>query len=559
MHKAAVQIICRERHGELLGELYLIDRRGEATLRVTNGDLSISEFGDYVVRFEKTSAAKLHFAPPIESLPTTGSSEIIGLLGRPPGLGLVRIELTDTDGELKWRRDVAVRPEKLRDRAEFEQMVGDLCRWRTGLALNLHAHSSAPWVLSDTTRALTAEERLVVLRAAIEDNQLFENLSRVERSALVRLSRDAEKVIVGQEEIDPFRFGHYINGPGVRTLVPASHPLAVRISSFPTRLPPARKIETVDTPENQFVKVALRRFRMAISDADRELPHYSDSPLVKWAREAERRLASAAGSPFFSKISWPAHVALGSPALQRREAYRSILQAFLDLRAGFSMPWDEMGRAVFGETRDVPTIYEFWCLLRLREGLESEFGASFNLDHFLVASNRLSVRRGSGSRSSRPVSLRRQLHALTLHYNRTFYPINLGMNGGFRTHGSGIGTWSKPMKPDFTVALHPDDLTESQAAEQRSLRLVHFDAKYRLGKLIAGEATHQPDDLDKMHAYTASINHSCGSYALFPGDAQELLAAPTDVGAVGAIPLAPGRSEGLGTALRLVLEKAIAF
>jgi hypothetical protein len=467
------------------------------------------------------------------------------------------LEITTEDGELMWRRDFAVRPEKLQDRAEFEDMVADLCRWRTALALDLHARSSAPWVWSETTRALTPEERLVILRAAVEDNRLYENIKQVERSALVRLNRDVELIALGRGEVDAFRLGRYVNGPGARTRLPVAHPLASRIASLPSQLPPARKVETVDTPENQFVKVAIRRFRQVLSEALRELPCYADSPLVDWGHDAERRLARAAASSFFSRISWPAQVALGSSALQGRAGYRSVLQAFLDLRAGFSMPWDELGSAVFAETRDVPTVYEFWCLVRLREALEAELGANLDLDPFLMSSGRLTVRRGAASRSGVPVMLKGELFAMTLYYNRTFQPSTRGSAGGFQMHGATVGTWSKPMKPDFTVSLYPPSLSEEKAAEQKLLRLVHFDAKYRLKKLLAeGESTHMPDDVDKMHAYAAAINHSRGAYALFPGDTAELFAAPASLDAVGAIPIAPGRTNAFRPALRLILERA---
>lgn len=554
--QAAVTISCRARQGELLGELSILDRRGRRTLD-GEGEVSISELGDYLVRLVGPLVGRLRFAPPIEPLPTMNGGEIFGLLGRPPGLGVVRLEIRTDDGELRWRRDVPVRPEKLQDRAEFEGMIADLCRWRTALALDLYARSSAPWVWSETTHALTPEERLVVLRAAVEDNRLYENINRVERSALVRLNRDVELIALGGDEVDAFRLGRYMNSPGARTRLPSAHPLASRIASLPSQLPPARKVETIDTPENQFVKVAIRRFRQGLAEALRELRCYADSPLVDWGHDAERQLARAAASSFFAGISWPAQVELGSPALQGRAGYRSILQAFLDLRAGFSMPWDELGSAVFGETRDVATVYEFWCLVKLREALEAELGVNLDLDPFLMSSGRLTVRRGAASRSGAPIMLNGEFFAMTLYYNRTFQPSTRGSVGGFQMHGATVGTWSKPMKPDFTVSLYPPSLSEEQAAEQKLLRLVHFDAKYRLKKLLAeGESTHMPDDVDKMHAYAAAINHSRGAYALFPGDAAELFAAPASLDAVGAIPIAPDRADAFRPTLRLILERA---
>jgi hypothetical protein len=556
---AAVTMRCRDSNGEVLGELSVIDRRGRKTL-IDDGEISLSELGEYVVRFVGARADQLSFTPPIEGLPTTNGDELLGLLARSPGLGVIRLEIKANDGQIKWRRLLSVRPEKLQDQRAFERMVGDLCRWRTALALDLHARSSAPWVWSEDNRSLIPEERLIVIRAAIEDNRLFDNLALIERASIMRLNRDVELVPLGEEEVDVYRLGFFVNGPGARTRLPTTHPLSSRIASLPSRLPPARKVEIADTPENQFVKVAINRFRQAALGALGELSYYSNSPLAAWAREAERRLNRLATSRFFSEISWPAQMVLGSPALQRRAGYRSILQAFLDLRAGFSLPWEQLGSAVFGETRDVPTIYEFWCLLRLREALETEFGALLDMEHFLLSTGRLTIRRGSVSHSRLPITLNGMHCAMALYYNRTFSPAAKESSGDFQEHDFSIGTWSKPMKPDFTVSLRPSGLSEEEAVEKKLLRLVHFDAKYRLKRLIAeGEATHLPDDVDKMHAYLAAINHSYGAYILFPGNTAELFAAPLSIKAVGAIPIAPDHIHTFPSTLRSILERAFVF
>ena len=551
-------IPCRSLSGSQIGQLVIIDRRRRETIAVDVDGFSISELGDYFMKLEGPDVGALRFASPIEVLATSASTEIVGILARPPGLGVVRIIIETANGTPVSRTTAIVRPEKLHDRSEFETMVTDLCRWRTALALDLHAHSSAPWVWSEAAGAISPEERLVVLRAAIEDNLLFKALATVERTALARLERDIEVVSIGREEIDPFRIGQYINGPSARSLVPATHPLAARLASLPVHLPPARKVESLDTPENQFVKVAIRRFREALGEAFRQAPHYHDSPLAAWARTTEAKLARIGASSFFSRISWPNHVSLGSPALQRREGYRSVLQAYLDLRAGFSMPWDELGDAVFAETRDVPTIYEFWCLLKVREGLEHIFGTKLDLAHFLATNGRLTVCRGAVSHSTVPAKLKGKEYSLRLHYNRTFSPLSMGEVGGFHVHAAGMGTWSKPMKPDLTVELWPAEMSQLDAAKDGILRLVHLDAKYRLRRLIKGGDVHQPDDVDKMHAYVGSINYSTGAYALFPGDTEDLYASPAPLDAVvGAIPLRPERSSHFAASLLRILERAV--
>lgn len=558
MLQANALIGCRNRNGERIGDLAVLDSRGRPSIEVTDHRITISEQAEYVVRLVGPAVSSLTFAQPVQALAGPDSDELIGILGNPPGLGIVRLRIASSEGEIIWSTALVVRPEKFREQAEFEAMIDDLCKWRTALALDLRAHSSAPWVRSEKSTAMTAEERLIVLRAAFEQNDVEHNLKLIRQSALTRLHREPELAGLGREQADPVRLARYLNGPGLRSEIPASHPLKSRLSSVPLYVPPARKVESVDTPENQFVKHALGHFQKELSGALGQLSDFTQTELVRWGRAVERQLALVMQSNLFSQVSWPAYVALSSPALQRRAGYRSLLKAFLEVQAGFSMPWEELGSTIFGETRDVPSLYEFWCLLKLRQAVEAEFNTQLDLDHFLVTEGKLRVRRGSVSKGSSVVQIGGHEFDLAIYYNKTFTPVAGQVSGPFESHPLGIGSWSKAMKPDITIALLPAGTAESDAAKQGTLRFVHFDAKYRLRRLTNGDATAAPDDLDKMHAYTAAINFSRGACALYPGDTSEFSLQESTQQFVGAIATAPGRTAHLRPMLRDVLEKAVA-
>jgi hypothetical protein len=123
-------------------------------------------------------------------------------------------------------------------------------------------------------------------------------------------------------------------------------------------------------------------------------------------------------------------------------------------------------------------------------------------------------------------------------YNRTF-----GSNKTSRQAGS----WTKNMRPDYTLSMWPLGFTEAEAEAQELMVHVHFDAKYRLeqaadllstsSELDASHAsdedpeqdtikqaeasgTYKRADLLKMHAYRDAIRRSHGAYVVYPGDAQ---------------------------------------
>ncbi|MGH7019482.1 MAG: DUF2357 domain-containing protein, partial [Brevundimonas sp.] len=438
-----------------------------------------------------------------------------------------------------------VRPAKFRDVQEFDALVADLCAWRTALALDSKATTSSDWRLHGSSAA-TPEERLIVLRAAMRDFGLFDDLASVQREAVSQLKRDDALARIGRGAFDPHQFGRVLNAGGDRVAVPATHPLAPRLSSLPAVAPAGRKMETLDTPENQFVKFAVDRLHDGLGLALAEWRSAGGTGLERWAREAERRLRLAQRSPFFNRVSRSYHVNTGSPGLHRRLGYRGVLQTFLEAQAGLSLPWEELSERVFGETRDVATLYEIWCLLKMREILHEVFEIEFDLEPFVIDQGGLRLKRGGSSVSKSEILAGDRRWRLKLSYNRAFSPTASRNVETLAIHSTGLGSWSKMMKPDLTLSAWPAETDELSAASAGTLRLIHFDAKYRLrhlGALVAGDAERgfKPDDLDKMHAYASGIQHSVGAYVLYPGDQHQRFGLEgREAFGVGAVSLIPG-------------------
>jgi predicted component of viral defense system (DUF524 family) len=558
---ASLRIPCWSDDGEWLGELEIADGRGEPTLVRDDAisAISIAELAEYAVLLHGASPLVEAFAAPVINGRVGTANDLYGTLGRRAGLGALRLGLTGPSGAPLWQRTLRIRPEKFRDALEFETMVADLCAWRTALALDVHAFSSAPWSLGTGATDVQLEERLVVLRAAAERHCLLANLRYVERNSLSRLERDDSVVRLGEGNVDPHRLGMQLNVYGRRTAVPAGHSLSARLSSMPSALPSSRRIDSVDTPANQFAKFVASGFRNQLAEILRE-GFGGSTPIALWADRTKGALDRIIAGRFFSRVGTLACVDLGNPALQRRKGYREILQAYVTARAGLSIAWPELSEVVFGETRDVPQLYEIWCLLKLREAIASEFGVTFAQDHLQMKGGRVDVRRGSFAVAVGPLDLDGRSFSLRLWYNRTFSPTASTASGPFSVFAAGVGTWSKPMKPDFTIEISP--LVAENSAAPPASRFVHLDAKYKLKKLPTqfdiehDDRTHAADDIDKMHAYLGGINESLAAHVLYPGDAISYFKRDGAPFAVGAVALAPGRTDGLGTAIRDILSTA---
>lgn len=552
---------CWGEGGVWLGELQLADRKGERSIETddTNARISIAELSDYVVLLRSATSDVTGFAAPISAGRVESNGALFGFLASQAGLGRIRVGLTGSSGEEIWQHPLWIRPGKFRDAVEFELMVSEICDWRTNLALDLRASTSAPWVLDANVVAWPPEERLAVLRAAVEQNALLDALSFVERNASARLERDSTVARLGAASIDAHRLSHHLASAGRRTAVPASHPLAGRLSSLPLEMPATRRYETVDTPENRFAKLTALGFRNRIIDSLR-VGIDARTPLGSWATRTASRLDRLLSGTFYSGLGAPGHVDLGSPALQRRRGYRSILKAFLAARAGLAIRWNELDALVDAETRDVPSLYEIWCLVILRRAISTEFAIQLSNEHLRMGATGLTLGRGTAASADRLVEIDGRLFALRLWYNRSFAPTETThAEGNWRVRASTPGTWTKTMKPDFTI-----ELRETENAGNDLIRpiLIHLDAKYRLKSIELGkdgmsEKSHVADDIDKMHAYLFGINESVGAYILYPGDFVSYFRRSGLRSTIGAVAAVPGRTGHLGEALREILVAAV--
>ena len=65
-----------------------------------------------------------------------------------------------------------------------------------------------------------------------------------------------------------------------------------------------------------------------------------------------------------------------------------------------------------------------------------------------------------------------------LYYNRTFSKSKAIEESG---------SWMTAMRPDYTLSIWPGNIEEKEAEEQDLIVHIHFDAKYKLHKIILDE------------------------------------------------------------------------
>lgn len=353
------------------------------------------------------------------------------------------------------------------------------------------------------------------------------------QAALETILRAPHRLLRGEGTIVPLACAQTVNAEVVGWVL--SHPeawsraphlaIARRLGGYaPTRVFQRLADETFDTPANRFA-------RHFVHELAQWLTHPLLAPLSARLDPVPGVIETALRAPLFEHVGEMHRFPSESQVLLRRDGYRELLglwRLYQMARRPFFGPLQE---AI--DSRDVATLYEFWCFFTLAERLQAGLGpAVFELS------------------ISDPQGLQ---HRAQVRFEQD--PHRLIYNVGFRRREDRTGSYSVGLRPDFALVLG------------RKADLV-FDAKFRFDAkdLAAAEDTYEEDvaegemtrvvkraDLYKMHTYRDALR-ARAAIALYPGDEAvfydagmhietavdlDTLLDPAGPAGVGALPLSP--------------------
>ena len=307
--------------------------------------------------------------------------------------------------------------------------------------------------------------------------------------------------------------------------------LGIADLSLPRVVSVRRQVNSLDTPENRFVKYVLTHFRDFLKRIESILKGSATvdrQRLVRTVQHLQEQLNAALSADLFKGVAPPNILPLGSPVLQRKGGYREILLAWLKFDLASELVW-QGGEDVYGAgKRDMGALYEYWLFFQLLRLFRDKFElatlpARTLFEHTDGGLNlRLKVNEPLGIQG-RCLRHARRLN-VRFHYNLT------QEQSGSRNQS---GSWTRRMRPDFTLSFWPEGFSFDEAESQELTVHIHFDAKYRVenitdlfgdggddlseDKAQQKQGNYKRADLLKMHAYRDAIRRSEGAYILYPG------------------------------------------
>lgn len=454
-------------------------------------------------------------------------------------------------------------------RSDYRHMLSDITSYYTDLVMQQGSPVTQKFEVDYDTPQHTLYQKFAFVKSIVEDEQFDEAIHKiisnpvrkwaettVERhiESVRKLSKSSLRQIVTRNDRVPY--SGVIEG----------------LESLPRYLTVSHKTDSVDTPENQFVKYVLTSFYGFCSSLGTKK---NATPQLKMEIDAVCNiLAGYMNGLFFKDVSNPSQLNLGSPVLQRKEGYREILQAWLMFDLAAKLTWNGGDDVYEAGKKNVAVLYEYWLFFKLMECVSEVFNVPSVEKQCLISNDadgiNLEIRQGHTKMiHGQTMAGNRRLN-ISLYYNRTF------------SHTDDIyssGSWTMNMRPDYTLSIWPGEMTETDAEREDAIVHIHFDAKYRLNKIIIEDKEinleetekelqnekedreidiYKRGDLLKMHAYKDAIRRTGGAYVLYPGTEKKIRKGFHEIiPGLGAFCIAPGREDEQLPALRRFLQDIV--
>ncbi|QNA44668.1 DUF2357 domain-containing protein [Lacibacter sediminis] len=519
--------------------------------QINDPEFVLGDIGENIIQQHKRTANLGTISPNI----FVGTLSI-PLLEKETNQELSKVELEVQSVKAGYRNDY-------RDMLEF---ITEKC---TDLLLQANSPVSQHFEIDYSKDSQTLYQKFAFIKSVIGTDEFAEAVHRIVTAPVTKWKETTEeKDIRNARRFSNANIKEVLKG-SKRTKLPQTHYLrSYGIETLPERITTIRKTDSVDTPENRFIKHALENFLKFCTDINSKAKQFGHTKMQNESEIMIRELESQLHHSIFKEISRPTTLKLNSPVLQRKEGYREILRVWLMFDLAAKLIWSGGDDIYSGGKKDIATLYEYWLFFKLLD----LFQTIFNIEpkdisdliketadglNLQIRQGKFTALRGVYDSGSRKLNIR-------FNYNRSF--------SGKKSYPDS-GSWTATLRPDYTLSFWPFGISESEAEKQELIVHVHFDAKYKVANLadfleqnsdmeLDEEKTenrkgiYKNGDLLKMHAYKDAIRRTGGAYVLYPGDKSiNQKGFHEIIPGLGAFPVRPSKVDsGIGELKAFILE-----
>ena len=547
VHEAMLQVYPLSQNAKVFDDEQAADL-GESRWQLVEGE-------EYEYAFEGDYHFKEH-----ELVRPSKSSHSRGWIKTGVYVGCLTIKVVDAAENEIGEVEFEVRSVKVDYRTDYKTMLHDITSHFTDLVMMQGAPVTQRFEVDPNENSNTLYQQFAFMKSLVDSEEFEEALNKILYNPIHKWTGTTiEKDIcsvkrLGRQEI------RQIASSKNRLPLGEGTTIGDCINSVPRRLSVSYKKDTVDVTENRFVKFVLQSFSSFCSTIQQ---CKNASPRLKTEAEmTANKLTGWLGRSFFLNVSNLQTMTLNSPALQRKEGYREVLQAWMMSKLAAQITWKGGDNVYQAGKRNVAALYEYWVFFKLLDIVKQTFLLELTEEdekklvktdqdriNLELKQGHMKMIGGQFHEASRTLNVR-------LYHNRTFSTSD---------QLDKSGSWTTAMRPDYTLSIWPGNIEEAEAEEQDLIVHIHFDAKYKLNRILLNEKepdeTHTFEDEDqekreeekgiykrvdllKMHAYKDAIRRTSGAYILYPGsENKKLLGFHEVLPGLGAFCLSPNSIE----------------
>ena len=502
---------------------------GEAKIQLIEGYSYEYQFSDESFSFKKDSKKNAIVFPS-----KFGSYK--GYINPNIFVGTHTLEITDSNFFIP----IEVKSIKSEYRVDYRFMLESIAEKCTDLIMQIDSPITQHFDTNYNSDSQTLYQRFSFVKALINSQDFEESIQKIVSNPVTSWDEEFQEKDIRKIRRFSQKDLKQLAIRGNRFDLPSDHYLneVHGLKSIPTLINSTKKIESIDTQENRFIKHTLEEFLSFCENCELKFQQYFSAELE--AKLLSSKIASQLNQSFFKQISRPTYLKLNSPVLQRKSGYREVLNAWLKFDLAAKLIWQGGDNVFDAGKKDVATLYEYWLFFTLLDILKEVFEIEPKSIQELIQfdKGRLSLTLKQGKAIALKGVYRSSSRNLNIQfsYNRSF-------GGGKRYPNS--GSYTTTLRPDYTLSIWPNEIVDSKEAEKLELIThIHFDAKYKVNnfyelisksqgeeltdeqneELLADElneeksGTFKNQDLLKMHAYKDAIRRTGGAYVLYPGE-----------------------------------------
>ena len=480
--------------------------------QLSNNDFTLGDVGENIIQPHKRT----------KNLGTISPNIFVGTLSIP----INEKETLKTCGNI----ELEVQSVKTGYRDDYRDMLEFITEKCTDLLLQANSPVAQHFEVNYVENSQTLYQKFAFIKSIIGTDEFAESVHKIVSAPVTKWSETTEdNDIRNQRRFSNGSLTEILKGRK-RTKLPSTHYLvSYGIETVPERITTIKKTDSVDTPENRFIKHALENFLKFCSNINSKSKAFGHRKMEMESELLIRELESQLQHSLFKSVLRPTTLKLNSPVLQRKEGYREVLRVWLMFDLAAKLIWSGGDDIYKGGKKDIATLYEYWLFFQLLDLFKSIFDINPKDISDLIKETpdglNLQLKQGTYSALLGVFTSGNRKLNVRFNYNRSFV--------GMKNYPDS-GSWTTTLRPDYTLSFWPLGINEDDAEKQELIVHIHFDAKYKIDnltsflqqntdneldeeKLANKKGIYKNGDLLKMHAYKDAIRRTGGAYILYPG------------------------------------------